>query len=310
MGLIRLRWLSRAALRDVAAVVGADARVALLATAQGGVVSREEAFALSLSADEIRTRLRLGRWRTLHRGVYAVGHEAVGLRGRAIAALLAAPAGAVLSHRMAAAVWDVWRGEPPAEVTVTRGASVRRGTLTVHSTRTNLTPRVKDGLPLTSPERTCLDLAGVLRPAELRRVIREARVAGLVTDDSLRAEAARAKGHHGTAPLLRALAGGAEPTRSRTERAFLRLIRDAGLPKPESDVRMDGIVADFLWPRQRVIVETDAFATHGDRTTFESDRARDAALQVRGYRTLRFTRSQVRDEPLRVLATLAAVLNG
>jgi very-short-patch-repair endonuclease len=58
----------------------------------------------------------------------------------------------------------------------------------------------------------------------------------------------------------------------------------------------------------RVIAETDGFRHHGSRAAFERDRARDAALQALGYRVLRFTYRQVRDEPGRVAARLRAVL--
>jgi very-short-patch-repair endonuclease len=53
-----------------------------------------------------------------------------------------------------------------------------------------------------------------------------------------------------------------------------------------------------------VIVETDSFSHHGTRSAFESDRARDARLQALGYRVLRFTYRQVREEPRAVAATL------
>jgi very-short-patch-repair endonuclease len=46
---------------------------------------------------------------------------------------------------------------------------------------------------------------------------------------------------------------------------------------------------DFYWPTHRFIVETDGWQTHRTRAAFESDRARDAALQASGYRVVRFT---------------------
>jgi very-short-patch-repair endonuclease len=68
-------------------------------------------------------------------------------------------------------------------------------------------------------------------------------------------------------------------------------------------------VVDFLWPDQRVIVETDGFRTHGHRAAFENDRARDADLHARGYVVLRFTWRQIVDEPLLVAARLAGALS-
>jgi very-short-patch-repair endonuclease len=65
---------------------------------------------------------------------------------------------------------------------------------------------------------------------------------------------------------------------------------------------------DFLWPEQRLIVETDGFGAHGTRRAFERDRQRDARLQAAGYRVLRFTWRQLLDEPEVVAARLAAAL--
>ena len=83
---------------------------------------------------------------------------------------------------------------------------------------------------------------------------------------------------------------------------------EAGLPKPISNHRVNGYLCDVVWRAHRLIVETDDFNTHGDPRTFASDRARDAELQRAGYRVLRFSRDQVLHEPLRVLATVAALL--
>jgi very-short-patch-repair endonuclease len=63
-------------------------------------------------------------------------------------------------------------------------------------------------------------------------------------------------------------------------------------------------VADFLWPAQRLIAETDGWETHGTRAAFERDRRRDQLLDAAGYRTLRFTWRRLRDEPERVADTL------
>lgn len=46
---------------------------------------------------------------------------------------------------------------------------------------------------------------------------------------------------------------------------------------------------DFLWRRQRVIVELDGFATHGTRRAFERERRRDRRLQAAGWRPIRVT---------------------
>jgi very-short-patch-repair endonuclease len=64
---------------------------------------------------------------------------------------------------------------------------------------------------------------------------------------------------------------------------------------------------DFLWRERSVIVETDSWRHHGDRPAFERDRARDADLQSRGFRVLRFTYRQV-NERTPVVAALRSLL--
>ena len=103
------------------------------------------------------------------RGVYAVGHTALAPRAHAMAAVLAAGAGAVLSHVSAAALHGI---RPSAssrhDVTV---ADRRRGPSGVRVHHAALPPgdvTVVDGIPVTTIERTLLDLAAVLRPPALR----------------------------------------------------------------------------------------------------------------------------------------------
>ena len=85
-------------------------RIAMLAARQGGVVGHAQLRVLGLSAAGIDRRIAAGRLHPLHRGVYAVGHQQVGEVGRRWAAVLACGAEAVLSHRKAAAAWDLVSG--------------------------------------------------------------------------------------------------------------------------------------------------------------------------------------------------------
>ena len=137
-------------------------------------------------------------------------------------------------------------------------------------------------------------------------------MAQLLTQAELQATVERARGRRGIV-ALRAIAGTAEPTRSDVERTFLRALREAGLPRPlvNTPLLVEGhgrIQPDFLWREERVIVETDAFGTHGHATAFESDRARDAALHALGWIVLRFTRRQLQDAPQRAMVRVAQVL--
>src|SRR4051812_38808975 len=99
----------------------ADAAIAALAERQHDVVAREQLLALGLGRDAIEHRLAARRLRRLHRGVYTTSHAELSADAWAMAAVLFAGSGAVLSHRSAAYCWRMTRVAPTrAEVTVPR----------------------------------------------------------------------------------------------------------------------------------------------------------------------------------------------
>jgi very-short-patch-repair endonuclease len=112
----------------------------------------------------------------------------------------------------------------------------------------------------------------------------------------------------GNLRALLARQAGPQITKSRAERLALKLIREAGLPAPLTNVRPQGYTVDMFWPDRRLIVETDGFSFHGHRRAFESDRRRDAVLVAAGYRVIRITWRQLTEQPLRVIAILAQAL--
>jgi very-short-patch-repair endonuclease len=210
-----------------------------------------------------------------------------------MAAVLACGAGAVLSHRSAAELWGMLaprRG--PVHVTIPSAAGrKRRPWIRLHRCRQlpeGATTRQR-GIPVTVPSRTLADLRLVTEVDEWRRAIREAEYLELPVGD------------------LGPLRG--EPTRSALERAFLRLCRRHRLPRPEVNVEVGGFEVDFLWGEEELVVELDGYRSHGTRSAFESDRARDAKLTVLGHEVLRFTARQIKAEPGRVAATVRAVLS-
>lgn len=162
-----------------------------------------------------------------------------------------------------------------------------------------------DGLPVTIVARTLVDLAQVLTPHQLQRTCTRAEV--LRKLDRTEIERCLVNGRR-SRPLRRALdtLAQAEPqiTRSELEERFLALVADAGLPRPLVNVHVAGFEVDFLWPRRRLIVETDGAAAHLTPKAFEEDRRRDAALQVVGFRVARFTWRQVACDARHVAMTL------
>lgn len=280
-----------------------DGRVASVAQRQHGRVSVAQLHALGLTASAIHARVQAGRLYRVHRGVYAVGHLAHLPWGAEAAALLACGLGAVLCHWSAAAVCRAASRVEEVHVLVEHRRRLTRPGITVH--RTTSLPssdvQVRHGLPLTSPTRTILDLAPYLSTAALERLLTESFVQRLVDRDELARRATTRIGH-----LLDD--GAARITRSEAERRLLRLIRRAGLPEPETNVRVHGFEVDLLWRDARLIVEVDGFHAHGHRAAFERDRRRDQALHAAGYTTLRVTWRQIAEEPEALVALLVRSL--
>ncbi|MFL5903266.1 MAG: endonuclease domain-containing protein, partial [Solirubrobacteraceae bacterium] len=126
----------------------------------------------------------------------------------------------------------------------------------------------------------------------------------LVDPETLRAEIA-AKRTPG-AGKLRAVLDRYTPTDSALERDFLRIVREARLPEPRTQQRVNGHRVDFFWPDLNLVVETDGLRYHRNPAQQAADRVRDQDHFVAGVRSLRFTRAQVRFEPRRVEAVLRA----
>ena len=88
----------------------------------------------------------------------------------------------------------------------------------------------------------------------------------------------------------------------------MRLCRRAGLPEPEVNARIGPYKPDFLWRAEQLIVETDGWAHHSSRASFESDRRRDRQLRLWGYTVLRFTYREITQQPRMVGESLRAHL--
>jgi very-short-patch-repair endonuclease len=234
-----------------------------------------------------------------------------------MAAVLACGQRAALSHRSAAC----HRGLRPdnratVDVSVPRRSGRSRGKIEVHATST-LAPQdvtVWEGIPCTSVARTLVDLGDVVPARAVERAVEQAEVLRVFDAAAVEEVLARVGPRRG-AGVLRRVLGGLEElgvVANDFEGAFLAICRTAALPQPAVNAWLivddQAIKADFLWRKERVIVETDGRAAHGTRQAFESDRLRDQRAIVAGYTVVRFTWRQVDREPKRVARTVAALL--
>ena len=290
-----------------------DKQVAERAAEQWGVVSLEELRARGLGDRAIAFRVQSGRLHPLHVGVFAVGHPAVPLEGRFVAALKACGPAAVLSHYSAGVLWRLveWDGRL-VEVTIPGTAPRAHGGVYVHrSLRLGEEDiGLRHGIAVTSPERTLVDLAGVLGPTRLRRAVREAQALRLATIPEILAAQQRAGRRRGARKLRGIVATGPAPTRTVLEDVVLDLLVGGGLEHPEVNVplRIDGrrVVPDFRWPAQRLVVEADGAAWHDHKLAREDDAGRQALLEAHGERVVRVTWAQAVARSAETLTRLRA----
>ena len=124
-------------------------------------------------------------------------------------------------------------------------------------------------------------------------------------------------GRYGLPTLLDVLAGH-EATRgghSWLERRFLRLLADAGLPRPQTQRVLtragDRLVrVDCHFPGTKVVVELLGYRFHRSKAQLSRDAMRMNTLIADGHLPYQFTYAQVVDEPDYVLTTVASALTG
>ena len=265
-----------------------------------------------MSARAIDYRVEIGRLHPIHPGVYAVGHPRVSYRGELNAAILACGPLAVLSHRTAASEWDLIRSSSRRiHLTVPQSRKSVPG-LTLHRVRElpGDQRRERDGLPLTSVERTLIDIAATATPRELERALEQAVRLQIFDFRRLRDLLHSARTKRGTA-TLRAIFAAHHPESARTkqelERLFFQVCRDAGFPLPVANASVAGYEVDAYWPDHDLVAELDGFESHGgSRLAFEDDHVKTAALQLAGLTVVRVTWRMLDPDPSTVVALLQA----
>ena len=222
-----------------------DKAIAAVAGRQGGVIGRAQLVSLGLSAAEIDGRVRAGRLYLQHRGVHCVGHRVLGADGRRWAAVLAS--GDVLSDASAADAWDIRASAAgTVHVTVGPGGRAHRPGIRLHRRPALLTDEVTrhEGLPITTPARTLLDLAaGGLRGRPLEAALDRAELLRLLDFAELQRLLARYPQRPGSRSLMATLSqyvAGSVDTRSVLEELVLELCDAHGLPRPKVNYSIEG----------------------------------------------------------------------
>ncbi|HEU4329676.1 MAG TPA: DUF559 domain-containing protein [Lapillicoccus sp.] len=235
--------------------------------------------------------LRGPGYRRVFHGVYLPSGITPSTRRRAEAALAIAPTGAAVSRQTAAALWGgVVPPSPDVHLTLPPDSRLRvRGV----DARVRSTPQVRshDGLPLTSPPQTFVDLAAELGLVDLVVLGDSLARAGATTPAELVAAADTYRGRH--ARLARRAASYVRPgVDSPMETRLRMLLVLAGLPEPvvQHPLR-DGAGRilyrlDLAYPQWRIAIEYDG-RQHAENTAqWRWDVRRREALDADGWRLL------------------------
>ncbi len=299
---------------------GAEQQCRELASKRFGLILRSAAREAGLSSFSCRARVNAGEWLEPFPGVYFVGSvipDAV----RLIAACWWVGSDALVSHSSAAGLHR-FAFEPASQelhLSTTRHVfKVGVRDVVVHSRRqlAGYDRALAGNVPVTSEERTMLDLCATVPLAEAEILLEDLLNRRRIFEWQLRAMTSRLTGCHGVKALgkLMELRGKAEaPAGSALEVRFIQLLRKYGLPRPARQVSLGSGPnrqrVDFYWEAARIVVEVDGRSGHAREKTWRLDVRRRTSLQAGGTRVLVFTYREICFEEADVVATLRRALD-
>jgi very-short-patch-repair endonuclease len=279
------------------------------ADAQHGVVTRAQLLAAGVSTGAIGRRVRNGTLLVVYPGVYRVGHRAPSLEAEYIAAVLACGDGTLLSGRAAGHLLGLLKRRPREPEVTTPTERRIEGIRTRRSRSTDRRDAMRfQRIPVTTVPRTLVDLAAVLTIEELARAFHEATVRYRTRPEQVEAVLARRPTSPGARKLRLIMRGEIHVTLSGLERRFLELLRDAGLPLPQTNRRAGSYRVDCRWPEQRLTVELDSYRFHHSRHAWEQDRRREREARALGDEFRRYTHGDVFHDSRLMLRELSELL--
>ena len=280
-----------------------------LARRSHGLVDRKTVLRHGATDETVRTELRRGRWIRVHPGVYYLNVTPRTWHTDVLAAVLAAGPDALATHRTASRLWRLEGvGGRVIEVTVPHDGRPGPSGVLVHRTRRPLPGADTDGIPITSPERTLLDLAAFVPRAVLEKAYMSALHQKHTTPDLVAAyvEDFGGRGVRGTRKLKQVVPLADEGiTASGSEVELRQIIRTCPIPAPALQLRValpigGNAYPDFSWPDRMKIVEVDGYDAHSTPEQLHDDLIRQNALMDLGWEIRRFSGRRIRREPLAV----------
>lgn len=303
--------------RDECEMRAIAARLARILETQHGVIGRSQALAAGLTRKGIEVRLRNGTWRSNLPGTYVIAGSPRSWRQRLMEACLWAAA--LASHRAAAALWKL-PGFAEKAIEITALKHIASPDVLVHRTTTlpSLDVVRREGIPVTAPHRTIIDLCAVVSPQLVEQSLDMFLVRGQTEVDFLWHQLNRigSVGRCGTARLRAMLAeraGRLVHPGSSSETRLLTLLRDSGIQGARPQVEIfdgDAFVArpDVVFEDVKLAIEVDSWTWHTDKTRRRADARRQNRLERLGLTVLRFFREDVFFDPDYVLSEIRSTL--
>jgi very-short-patch-repair endonuclease len=285
---------------------------------QLGLITRDQALGLGLSAQQIKWLVTIGRWRAIRPDVYVDAAVPPTWEQAVLAAVLSGGPDVAASHGTAGRLRSLKHvvGEG-IEIVSPLGRHKRLDGVIGHRSGAlfdeDLT--VYRSIPTTTVARTLVDLSGRLTERKLGEAIDDGLRRRIVRLDDLRRTAGRLGGAPGRSmrkvhDALGARIPGYDPLDSDLETRALRVLAAAGLPVPRQQfpITLSGVLChlDLAYPDARLCIELDGFEWHRTRSAFDDDRRRDAALIMLGWITIRLTAAMRDDEMVAVVRAALA----
>lgn len=288
------------------------------ASGQHGVVGRPQLARIGVTDAEIKRRLGTDRLRQLHPGVYYLDCTPLTWKTEVMAGVLAAGPHALVSHRTAAILWgiDAVYGRM-VDITVPYVTSPEPEGVIVHRTRRINPGQLLDGIPIVGTEKALFDCMPIIGLRQMAKAMRSAIHLGLTSVKKLDVAVGvfGGRGVAGTRDFRIAIRNVEDDQSGSPAELELRiLILDAPVPTPVQQLRVrlsptDNAYPDFSWPDRMRIVEVDGFGSHSTPAQQQADLRRQNRLLDLGWELRRFTATEIREEPQRVVAEIVRFVN-
>lgn len=278
-----------------------DGRIAHIARRQHGLIATHQVASSPAARRSLSRRAATGQLEHIRQGVWRIAGSPSTWEQSALAAVLSSGPASVLSHRAAARIWQ-YEGWSTSSVEITKPnpLSSRITNITCHrSTVLDIDRRIRNSLPVTSPERTAIDLSGRLGVVALGKFVDDGIRRGILDINRLsvcasRLAPARGRKMSNVYTVLQRRLDGYEPGESVFEDRVADVIANLTDLPPlvrQFEVRIGDkrYRIDLSNPAILLAHECDGFKYHKTRSAFSNDRARANDLVGLGWTVLRYT---------------------